>query len=87
MFLATSKHGPHICFVADVLGTDLMNLRLSQPDEAFPVSVVKRIVKQHFSLSIIFIATVALFIPVRGDDLHFRVFSTDTIHYIRRQTR
>jgi len=46
MFLAKSSHGPHICFVADVLGTVLMGLRLSQPDEAFPVSVVKRIVKQ-----------------------------------------
>ena len=46
MFLATSEHGPHICFVTDALGTDLIALRRSQPDGVFTVLVVKRIVKQ-----------------------------------------
>lgn len=46
MFPASSQHGPHICFVTDVLGTDLTVLRRSQPDGVFTVLVVKRIVKQ-----------------------------------------
>jgi serine/threonine-protein kinase SRPK3 len=45
-FLATSKHGPHICAVTDVLGSDLRQLQSIQPGGVFSVPVVKRIVKQ-----------------------------------------
>ena len=69
MFLATSKHGPHICFVADVLGTDLMTLRRTQPDKAFPVSVVKRIVKQTL-LALDYLHRDCRLIHTGGNDIH-----------------
>ena len=45
-FLARSKHGPHICMVTDVLGSDMVDLRRSQPKSVFGISATKRIIKQ-----------------------------------------
>jgi serine/threonine-protein kinase SRPK3 len=43
-FVARSKHGPHIRLVTDVLGMDMSELQHSRGP--FPISVVKRIIKQ-----------------------------------------
>ncbi|KAH7905119.1 kinase-like domain-containing protein [Hygrophoropsis aurantiaca] len=46
-FIAKSCHGPHLCFVTDVLGWDMVALRgLQANGRAFPVGLAKRIVKQ-----------------------------------------
>ncbi|TDL24708.1 kinase-like protein [Rickenella mellea] len=45
-FCCTSYHGPHACFVTEVLGSDLQSLRSTQPNHAFSVSITKRIIKQ-----------------------------------------
>ena len=45
-FTLYSSVGGHICFATDVLGPNMMTLRSAQPNQTFPVSVVKRIIKQ-----------------------------------------
>ena len=45
-FTLYSPAGGHICFATDVLGPNMMSLRSSQPNQTFPVSVAKRIIKQ-----------------------------------------
>jgi serine/threonine-protein kinase SRPK3 len=43
-----SYHGPHICLVTNVLGSNITSLRNLQPNGrgAFPVAVAKRAIKQ-----------------------------------------
>ena len=38
--------GDHVSLVTDVYGSDTSQLQLSQPNGAFPVHVIKRIIKQ-----------------------------------------
>jgi len=45
-FTVHSSAGGHICFATDVLGPNMMTLRSAQPNQTFPVSVAKRIIKQ-----------------------------------------
>jgi len=45
-FILRSSAGGHICFATDVLGPNMMTLRSAQPNQTFPVSVAKRIIKQ-----------------------------------------
>ncbi|KIM91302.1 hypothetical protein PILCRDRAFT_520 [Piloderma croceum F 1598] len=45
-FTVHSSAGGHICFVTDVLGPNMMTLRSAQPNQTFPMSVAKRIIKQ-----------------------------------------
>jgi serine/threonine-protein kinase SRPK3 len=45
-FTAYSSVGGHICFVTDVLGSNLQSLRVAQPNQTFSLNVAKRIVKQ-----------------------------------------
>ncbi|KAH7921680.1 kinase-like protein [Leucogyrophana mollusca] len=46
-FIAKSYHGPHLCFVTDVLGWDMVALRdLQTNGRSFPVGLTKRAVKQ-----------------------------------------
>jgi serine/threonine-protein kinase SRPK3 len=41
-----SPAGGHLCFATDVLGPDMRTLRSTQPNQIFPVSIAKRIIKQ-----------------------------------------
>ncbi|KAH7910212.1 kinase-like domain-containing protein [Hygrophoropsis aurantiaca] len=46
-FIAQSYHGPHLCFVTDVLGCNMVALRgLQANGRSFPVGLAKRIIKQ-----------------------------------------
>jgi hypothetical protein len=45
-FTAYSSVGGHICFVTDVLGSNLQSLRVAQPNQTFSLNIAKRIVKQ-----------------------------------------
>ncbi|KAF8478755.1 kinase-like domain-containing protein [Gautieria morchelliformis] len=47
VFIEKSYHGPHICFVTNVLGSHMNSLRRRQLNgHAFPAATAKRIVKQ-----------------------------------------
>ena len=45
-FILRSSAGGHICFATDVLGPNMITLRSAQPNQTFPVSVAKRIIRQ-----------------------------------------
>ena len=48
VFVDSSIHGPHVCIATEVLGGNLVDLRktLALRNGSFPVSLVKRIIKQ-----------------------------------------
>jgi serine/threonine-protein kinase SRPK3 len=45
-FILQSSAGGHICFVTDVLGSNLVNLRSRQPNQRFALPDAKRIIQQ-----------------------------------------